>query len=129
MARLTLAQARLLACYTRAAVGRIRARVRWEDANVARVAIVARALANPEARARFNRSVGEAFSVPLRRNLDYQGMARRTFLVEQLPPGALATYDRDIDVAAIVVTGAGNEANNGTYVLSSNPEATTSLTL
>lgn len=32
---------------------------------------------------------------PLRRNLDYQSIARKTFLVEQLPDGALPIYDKE----------------------------------
>jgi hypothetical protein len=39
---------------------------------------------------------------PLRRRLDYQGIARKVFSVEPLPQGALPTYERDIDVSAVV---------------------------
>jgi hypothetical protein len=39
---------------------------------------------------------------PLRRNIDYQGIGRRTFLVEQMPEGALPVYDRDPEPGAMV---------------------------
>ena len=32
---------------------------------------------------------------PIRRNLDYQGIARRAFPVDQLPQGALPYYSKD----------------------------------
>lgn len=41
---------------------------------------------------------------PLRRRLDYQGIARKVFSVEPLPQGVLPTYERDIDVADVIVT-------------------------
>ena len=44
---------------------------------------------------------------PIRRNLDYQGIARRALVVDPLPQGALPVYDRDIDVAAVVVSSNG----------------------
>lgn len=40
---------------------------------------------------------------PIRRQLDYSSIARRTFLVEQLPEGALPIYDRDLGVAQMVM--------------------------
>jgi len=40
---------------------------------------------------------------PLRTRRDYSSVGRRTFLVEQLPDGALPIYDKDPDVAAYVV--------------------------
>lgn len=39
---------------------------------------------------------------PLRRHLDYQGIARRALVIDSLPQGALPTYDRDIDIASII---------------------------
>jgi hypothetical protein len=53
-------------------------------------------LANPEGRRALS-----GLGPPLRRNIDYSAVARRTFLVDQLPDGALPTYDRDPDVAAV----------------------------
>jgi hypothetical protein len=40
---------------------------------------------------------------PLRQRRDYSSVARKTFLVEDLPDGALPIYDKDPDVAAYVV--------------------------
>jgi uncharacterized protein (UPF0218 family) len=55
-------------------------------------------------------ALAQAMANPIRRNLDYQGIARRALVVDPLPQGALAVYDRDIDVAAVVVS------SNGTGV-------------
>ena len=46
---------------------------------------------------------------PLRTRRDYTSVGRRTFLVEQLPDGALPVYDKDPDVTAYVV---GEEGEN-----------------
>lgn len=40
---------------------------------------------------------------PLRERRDYSSVGRKTFLVEQLPDGALAIYDKDPDVVAYVI--------------------------
>lgn len=46
---------------------------------------------------------------PLRSRRDYMSVGRKTFLVEQLPDGALPIYDKDPDVTAYVV---GEEGEN-----------------
>jgi hypothetical protein len=46
---------------------------------------------------------------PLRLRRDYASVGRKTFLVEQLPDGALPIYDKDPDVTAYVV---GEEGQN-----------------
>jgi HK97 family phage major capsid protein len=46
---------------------------------------------------------------PLRLRRDYTAVGRKTFLVEQLPDGALPIYDKDPDVTAYVV---GEEGEN-----------------
>lgn len=46
---------------------------------------------------------------PLRLRRDYSSVGRKTFLVEQLPDGALPIYDKDPDVTAYVV---GEEGEN-----------------
>jgi hypothetical protein len=46
---------------------------------------------------------------PLRLRRDYTAVGRKTFLVEQLPDGALPIYDKDPDVTAFVV---GEEGEN-----------------
>ena len=46
---------------------------------------------------------------PLRLRRDYAAVGRKTFLVEQLPDGALPIYDKDPDIAAYIV---GEEGEN-----------------
>lgn len=46
---------------------------------------------NPSNRSAF----AKALSAPLRTRLDYVGLARKTFLVEQLPEGALPYYTKE----------------------------------
>jgi hypothetical protein len=53
-------------------------------------------------------ALGQAMANPIRRNLDYQGVGRRVLVVDPLPQGALPVYDRDIDVAACVVSSNGS---------------------
>jgi hypothetical protein len=53
-------------------------------------------------------ALAQAMANPIRRNLDYHGIARRALVVDPLPQGALATYDRDIDVAAVVISSNGS---------------------
>lgn len=38
----------------------------------------------------------------LRRNIDYQAVSRGSFIVQELPDGALPVYDRDLDVDVVV---------------------------
>ena len=52
-------------------------------------------------------ALAQAMANPIRRNLDYQGIARRALVVDPLPQGALPVYDRDIDVAAVVISSNG----------------------
>ena len=52
-------------------------------------------------------ALAQAMANPIRRNLDYQGICRRALVVDPLPQGALPVYDRDIDVAAVVVSSNG----------------------
>lgn len=53
-------------------------------------------------------ALAQAMANPIRRNLDYQGIARRALVVDPLPQGALPVYDRDIDVAAVVISSNGS---------------------
>jgi len=53
-------------------------------------------------------ALGQAMANPIRRNLDYQGVGRRVLVVDPLPQGALPVYDRDIDVAAVVISSNGS---------------------
>jgi hypothetical protein len=52
-------------------------------------------------------ALAQAMANPIRRNLDYHGIARRVLVVDPLPQGALPSYDRDIDVAAVVISSNG----------------------
>jgi len=52
-------------------------------------------------------ALAQAMANPIRRNLDYQGVGRKALRVDPLPQGALAVYDKDIDVNAIVVSSNG----------------------
>jgi len=52
-------------------------------------------------------ALGQAMANPIRRNLDYQGVGRKMLIVDPLPQGALPVYDKDIDVAAVVVSSNG----------------------
>ena len=54
---------------------------------------IAKAMQNPALMARLARSM----AAPIRRRIDYQGIARKVFMVEQLPPGAALIYDRPIN--------------------------------
>ena len=56
-------------------------------------------LKTPAGRAKLAKSMQQ----PLRSRRDYSAVARKTFLVEQLPDGALPLYDKDPDVAAYVI--------------------------
>lgn len=51
---------------------------------------------------------------PLRERRDYSSVGRKTFLVEQLPDGALPIYDKDPDVIAYVI---GEEGESITAVM------------
>lgn len=52
-------------------------------------------------------ALAQAMANPIRRNLDYHGIARRALVVDPLPQGAMPVYDRDIDVAAVVISSNG----------------------
>jgi hypothetical protein len=65
--------------------------------------LVARAIMTHEGKL----ALAQAMANPIRRNLDYQGLARRALVVDPLPQGALPVYDRDIDVSAVVISSNG----------------------
>jgi hypothetical protein len=66
-------------------------------------AMLAQALMSQEGKV----ALGQAMANPIRRNLDYQGVGRKALVVDPLPQGALAVYDKDIDVAAAVISSNG----------------------
>ncbi len=57
-------------------------------------------------------ALAQAMANPIRRNLDYQGIARRLLVVDSLLQGVDPKYERDIDVAATVISsnGTGGES-------------------
>lgn len=61
--------------------------------------IIGEYIKTPAGRAKLAASMTQ----PLRTRRDYSAVGRRTFLVENLPDGALALYDKDPDVTAFVV--------------------------
>jgi len=67
-------------------------------------AILREALASEQGKV----ALGQAMANPIRRNLDYQGVARKVLVVDPLPQGALPIYDKDIDVAAAVISSNGS---------------------
>lgn len=54
--------------------------------------IIAQALETEEGRV----ALAQAMVEPIRRSLEYQAVARKIMLVDELPQGALATYERGL---------------------------------
>jgi hypothetical protein len=52
-------------------------------------------------------ALAQAMALPIRRNLDYSGVARRGLIVDELANGVMPFYERDIDVAAFVISANG----------------------
>ena len=52
-------------------------------------------------------ALGQVMANPIRRNLDYMGVGRKAVVVDPIPQGALPVYERDIDVAAFVISSNG----------------------
>ena len=73
--------------------------------NAVKQKIIADYIKTPQGRAKLAASMTQ----PLRTRRDYARVGRKTFLVEQLPDGALPIYDKDPDVTAYVI---GEEGEN-----------------
>lgn len=73
--------------------------------NAVKQRIISEYIKTPAGRAKLAASMTQ----PLRLRRDYAAVGRKTFLVEQLPDGALPIYDKDPDVTAYVV---GEEGQN-----------------
>jgi hypothetical protein len=73
--------------------------------NAVKARVIGDLIKTPEGRAKLASSMTQ----PLRLRRDYSSVVRKTFLVEQLPDGALPIYDKDPDVTAYVV---GEEGEN-----------------
>lgn len=52
-------------------------------------------------------ALAQAMANPIRRNLDYHGIARRALVVDPLSQGSIPSYERDIDVSAVVISSNG----------------------
>ena len=75
-------------------------------------------------------ALAQSMANPIRRNLDYHGMARRALVVDVLQQGAIPEYDRDIDVVATMISSNGSPPESRvfgdrifvpTWELASNP--------
>jgi HK97 family phage major capsid protein len=73
--------------------------------NAAKQKLISEYIRTPQGRAKLAASLTQ----PLRTRRDYTSVGRKTFLVEQLPDGALPIYDKDPDVTAFIV---GEEGQN-----------------
>jgi len=73
--------------------------------NAVKQRLISEYIRTPAGRAKLAASLTQ----PLRTRRDYTSVGRKTFLVEQLPDGALPIYDKDPDVTAFVV---GEEGEN-----------------
>jgi len=73
--------------------------------NALKQKLIGEYIKTPQGRAKLAASMTQ----PLRTRRDYAAVGRKTFLVEQLPDGALPIYDKDPDVSAYVV---GEEGQN-----------------
>ena len=71
--------------------------------DVEKESLLAKALTTERGRV----ALAQAMANPIRRNLDYQGVGRKALRVDPLPQGALAVYDKDVDVTAIVISSNG----------------------
>jgi hypothetical protein len=73
--------------------------------NAVKQRLIGELIKTPGGRAKLAASMTQ----PLRTRRDYAAVGRKTFLVEQLPDGALPIYDKDPDVTAYVI---GEEGQN-----------------
>lgn len=60
-------------------------------------------------------ALAQSMANPIRRNLDYQGIARRLLVVDPLAQGVDAKYERDIEVAATVISSNGSGAESRVF--------------
>jgi hypothetical protein len=61
--------------------------------------IIARYIKTPGGR----RALAQSMAAPIRRSLNDHAIARKALAIQQLPQGALPSYDRDIDVSAVIL--------------------------
>lgn len=68
--------------------------------NEQKEAVIAQALNTDEGRV----ALAQAMVEPIRRSLEYQAVGRKLLLVDELPQGALARYERDVSAIAHVIS-------------------------
>lgn len=68
--------------------------------NTEREALIAQALDTPEGRV----ALAQAMVEPIRRALEYQAVGRKLLMVDELPQGALARYEKDVRATAWVIS-------------------------
>jgi hypothetical protein len=86
------------------------------EADNAREALIAQALETDEGRV----ALAQAMVEPIRRALEYQAVGRKLLMVDELPQGALARYERDVRSVARVISRRGavpDEIQEGEEVL------------
>lgn len=86
------------------------------EADNVREALIAQALETDEGRV----ALAQAMVEPIRRALEYQAVGRKLLMVDELPQGALARYERDVRSVARVISRRGavpDEIQEGEEVL------------
>jgi len=81
-----------------------------------REALIAQALETDEGRV----ALAQAMVEPIRRALEYQAVGRKLLMIDELPQGALARYERDVRAVARVISRRGavpDEIHEGEEVL------------
>ena len=69
------------------------------NTNEQRESIIAMALETPEGRT----ALAQAMVEPIKTSLMYQAIGRKLLMVDELPQGALARYERDVAVKSYVI--------------------------
>jgi hypothetical protein len=87
-----------------------------QNTNQERMELIAQALDTDEGRV----ALAQAMVEPIRRALEYQAVGRKLLMVDELPQGALARYERDVRSVAHVISRRGavaDEIQEGEEVL------------
>lgn len=78
--------------------------VKYDYTDAEREAIIAEALETEEGRV----ALAQAMVEPVKRALEYQAIGRKLLMVDELPQGALARYEKDVAGVAYVISRRGN---------------------
>lgn len=76
--------------------------------NEKRAELIAQAMDTPEGRV----ALAQAMVEPIRRALEYQAVGRKLLMVDELPQGAYARYEKDVRATAWVVSRRGSVPDN-----------------